>query len=236
MVAECSRVVLAPIQTIQGDQASSLWAAAAGKPVVAVNRGCIQHVVETQQLGTTCNVRDTEEFATAIQQALSQPWTEVDAARVRNYAHWHRVENYQSMCAEFVRSRVQANRLDMPSQAPFVACEPAFATRAAPASPLRLPHRRTRFSNGCEPTLPGATYRIIEYLAPQRYAERSTHLSTKALTISGGISARNARHPSRSVPRSNDASRLWVAQHARCGISLFDKLRSAVRRPVVDYQ
>ena len=34
---------------------------------------------------------------------LDRPWTDEDVARVRKYAAWHRIENYQEHSSQFVR-------------------------------------------------------------------------------------------------------------------------------------
>ena len=106
LVAAASDLVLAPYPNHSGRSSIILWAAAAGKPVLAVNRGCIQHVVEKEGLDTTCNVRDIDEFATAMGQALQGSWTDEDVARVRAYANWHRVENYQDISSQLIRARL----------------------------------------------------------------------------------------------------------------------------------
>ena len=49
--------------------------------------------------------KSAEEFAAAIRKQLGTPWTEADAERVKQYAAWHRVENYQAWSSDFVRTR-----------------------------------------------------------------------------------------------------------------------------------
>jgi len=108
LVAEASDLVLAPYPNHSGRSSIILWAAAAGVPVLAVNRGCIEHVVERQQLGATCNVQDISLFAKAMQSSLATNWREEDVARVRDFARWHSIENYQQMSASLVRERLSA--------------------------------------------------------------------------------------------------------------------------------
>ncbi len=106
LVAAASDLVLAPYPNHSGRSSIILWAAAAGKPVLTVDEGCIRYVVETQRLGTTCNIYDADAFAEAMRNAIAAPWTEEDTRRVRDYAAWHRVENYQAMCSALVRERL----------------------------------------------------------------------------------------------------------------------------------
>lgn len=104
-VASASDLVLAAYPKHSGRSSIILWAAAAGRPVLGVNRGCIAHVIEAERLGATCNVLDIEKFAKAINLSLNQPWTEEDRSRVRRYAHWHSSENYAELSAAYVRKR-----------------------------------------------------------------------------------------------------------------------------------
>jgi glycosyltransferase involved in cell wall biosynthesis len=107
LVAEASELVLAPYPNHSGRSGIILWAAAGGTQVLAVDRGCIKHVVETEQLGSTCDVTDIDLFASAIRESLTRDWTSEDEKRCRNYAAWHRAENYQTMSSAFVRQRLQ---------------------------------------------------------------------------------------------------------------------------------
>lgn len=105
-VASASNLVLAAYPNHSGRSSIILWAAAAGRPVLGVNRGCIAHVIETEQLGTTCDVKNIDAFASAINHSLQQPWTEEDAQRVRAYAKWHSSENYAKLSAAYLSERL----------------------------------------------------------------------------------------------------------------------------------
>lgn len=109
LTAEASDLVLASYPNHSGRSSIILWAAAAGRPVLAVNRGCVQHVVQQNQLGWTTEVVDTDKFAESLHRSLQREWSDSDAERVQQYAAWHRVENYRLMSAALVRKRLEAS-------------------------------------------------------------------------------------------------------------------------------
>ena len=87
-----------------------LWAAAAGRPVLGVNRGCIARIIEHEELGWTCDVHDTNAFQEALVTAMKTPWSESDEQRAVQYARWHSIDNYRTLNSAFVRERYgQAN-------------------------------------------------------------------------------------------------------------------------------
>jgi glycosyltransferase involved in cell wall biosynthesis len=106
LAAAAADLVLAPYPRHQGRSSIILWAAAAGRPSLGVADGGIGHVIRQQKLGATCNVLDPDEFATSIVRSLEAPWTDQDINRVRNYALGHRIENYQSVASQLVRTRL----------------------------------------------------------------------------------------------------------------------------------
>lgn len=108
--AAASDVVTAPYPNHSGRSSIILWAAAAGRRVLAVNRGCVDHVVQRHQLGLTCNVRDPDELTAALHRALEMPWTDADARRCRDYAQFHDAANYQRISSELVRKRLTSSR------------------------------------------------------------------------------------------------------------------------------
>ncbi len=105
--ASCD-LMLAPYPSHSGRSSIILWAAAAGVPVLTVARGCIGHVVRTKRLGKTCDVKNIDEFGRTLDEMLNEPWTEEDVQRVKTYADWHSIENYQRSSAALVRSRCEA--------------------------------------------------------------------------------------------------------------------------------
>jgi glycosyltransferase involved in cell wall biosynthesis len=105
-VAAASDVVLAPYPQHQGRSSIILWAAAAGRPSLGTDDGCIGYVIRTERLGMICDVLDGNQFAESIRDALEMPWTADDATRVRRYAEFHRVENYRRTAAELTRARL----------------------------------------------------------------------------------------------------------------------------------
>jgi glycosyltransferase involved in cell wall biosynthesis len=107
LAAAASDVVTAPYPQHQGRSSIILWAAAAGRPSLATDDGCIGYVVRHQRLGMTCDARQVNVLAEAIGRALAMPWTEDDARRVRQYAEFHRVENYQRVASALVRERLE---------------------------------------------------------------------------------------------------------------------------------
>ncbi|MBC23718.1 MAG: hypothetical protein CMJ32_07365 [Phycisphaerae bacterium] len=105
-VAAASTLVTAPYPNHSGRSSIILWAAAAGRPSLGVDRGCIDRVITEEKLGWTCDVSDIEAFARAIGEALEQPWGPEEQARVRRYAEFHRVENYQRIASSRIRRRL----------------------------------------------------------------------------------------------------------------------------------
>jgi glycosyltransferase involved in cell wall biosynthesis len=108
MFAAASAVdlVVTPYPRHQNRSSIILWAAAAGRPSLGTNSSCIAHVINHEQLGMTSDVLDKRVLADAIDAALNMPWSEQDAARVRRYAEFHRIENYQRLSSELVRERL----------------------------------------------------------------------------------------------------------------------------------
>jgi glycosyltransferase involved in cell wall biosynthesis len=99
-------LVVAPYPHHQNRSSIILWAAAAGRPCLSTEDSCVGYVIHKERLGATCNVRDTAAMASAINTLLAKPWTAEDAARVRSYAAFHRMENYQAISSKFVRERL----------------------------------------------------------------------------------------------------------------------------------
>jgi glycosyltransferase involved in cell wall biosynthesis len=110
LASAASDLVTAPYAHHPERSSVMLWASAAGRPVLGVDGGCIAHVIGAEGLGWTCHVHDDRAFAEGIQSALSHDWSESDAARVRRYAQFHSVENYQRISADLVRRRCQSGR------------------------------------------------------------------------------------------------------------------------------
>lgn len=109
--AAAADVVMAPYPRHHGRSSIILWAAAAGRPSLGAEDSNIGHVIRQQQLGRTCNVQDTSVLAEAIAAMLETPWDEVDAHRVRSYAEFHRIENYQRTASALVRQRLETRPL-----------------------------------------------------------------------------------------------------------------------------
>ena len=105
-------LVVAPYPHHQNRSSIILWAAAAGRPCLSTDESCVGYVIRKERLGATCNVRDTAAMADAITAVLVQPWTADDAARVRAYATFHRMENYQAISSELVRTRLGTENAD----------------------------------------------------------------------------------------------------------------------------
>ena len=110
--AAASDLVAAPYPNHSGRSSIILWAAAAGTPVLATHRGCIGHVVETENLGLTCDVSDPEELAAAIEAGLNQPWTTSDRERALRYGKQHTVDNYRELNARLVMRRISSEPSD----------------------------------------------------------------------------------------------------------------------------
>jgi hypothetical protein len=51
-------------------------------------------------------VTDPALVCDAVAKMLDTPWSEQDAQRVRRYAEFHRIENYQRMSSQLVRERL----------------------------------------------------------------------------------------------------------------------------------
>ncbi len=99
-------LMVAPYPQHQNRSSIVLWAAAAGRPCLGSEDSCVGYVIRKERLGATCNVRDTAALADAVTTALAAPWTADDAARVRTYAEFHRMENYQAISSQLVRERL----------------------------------------------------------------------------------------------------------------------------------
>lgn len=110
LASAASDLVTAPYANHPGRSSVMLWASAAGRPVLGVDRGCIAHVIGAEGLGWTCCVHDDGAFAEAMELALHHEWSESDAARVRRYAEFHSVENYQRISSDLLRRRLQRER------------------------------------------------------------------------------------------------------------------------------
>ena len=99
-------LVVAPYPKHQNRSSIILWAAAAGRPAIGPDEDCVDYVIKHERLGTSCRVRDPRILADAISAALRSPWTPEDAARVRKYAEFHRMENYQELSSQLVRQQL----------------------------------------------------------------------------------------------------------------------------------
>jgi glycosyltransferase involved in cell wall biosynthesis len=102
-------LVVAPYPQHQNRSSIILWAAAAGRPCLGSDESCVGHVIRAERLGSTCHVQDPAVLAEAISAALATPWTADDVARVRAYAEFHRMENYQSISSQLVRQRLRVS-------------------------------------------------------------------------------------------------------------------------------
>lgn len=108
-VASASDLVVAGYPNHSGRSSIILWSAAAGRPVLAADRGCIGYVVEHEKLGQTANVVEPVVFTQAMVDALNMNWSLDDEARVRSYACWHRIENYQEIGSGLLRELGKKN-------------------------------------------------------------------------------------------------------------------------------
>ncbi|MBB6430787.1 glycosyltransferase [Algisphaera agarilytica] len=107
--AAAGDLVAAPYPNHSGRSSIILWAAAAGTPVLATDRGCIGHVVETESLGKICDVADLEGFTKTLLASLDEPWSDADRERVIGYAQRHSVENYRTLNAKLILSQLDAS-------------------------------------------------------------------------------------------------------------------------------
>lgn len=108
LAAAACDVVVAPYPRHQNRSSIILWAAAAGRPCLATEESCVGYVINKERLGETCNVLDTSGMANAITRVLTAPWTPEDVRRVREYASFHRMENYQAISSKVTRDRLAA--------------------------------------------------------------------------------------------------------------------------------
>ena len=106
LAAAAADLVMAPYPNHQGRSSIILWAAAAGRPSLGTESGGIGYVIRQQNLGWTCDVSNPATLAESIATAIRAPWNHAHAARVREYAQQHRVEEYQRSASELVRSRL----------------------------------------------------------------------------------------------------------------------------------
>ena len=110
-VSAQSDLMVAAYPNHSGRSSVVLWAAALGKPVVGTNRGCIGHVIENQNLGWICNVKDIDEFTETLKSALDADWTIKDIQRVKKYAKFHSIENYQKLASKYIKQRIEVESM-----------------------------------------------------------------------------------------------------------------------------
>lgn len=110
--AAASNVVAAPYPNHSGRSSIILWAAAAGRPVLASARGTIGFVTRTNSMGLTVDPRDHDALVRSIGAALGMPWSREDERRVRLYAREHSFERYRAHMSGFVRAQLDRDRID----------------------------------------------------------------------------------------------------------------------------
>jgi glycosyltransferase involved in cell wall biosynthesis len=103
LFAAAADVVAAPYPNHSGRSSIILWAAAAGRPVLATARGTIGFVTREHGMGMTVDPRDGAAFVDAIGDAFEMPWSRSDERRVRLYAREHSFQRYQSHMSRRVR-------------------------------------------------------------------------------------------------------------------------------------
>jgi glycosyltransferase involved in cell wall biosynthesis len=108
--ASAVNVVVSPYPQHQNRSSIILWAAAAGRPSVASDESNVGYVIRKEQLGTVCKVHDPALISDAITAMLDTTWTDEDSRRVRHYAEFHRIENYQRISSQLVRERLAKTR------------------------------------------------------------------------------------------------------------------------------
>ena len=108
LAAAACDLIVAPYPRHQNRSSIILWAAAAGRPCLGTDESCVGYVIRNERLGATCDVLDTATMASVITKTLAAPWTGDDVARVRRYASFHRMENYQAISSQWVRERLSS--------------------------------------------------------------------------------------------------------------------------------
>ena len=103
-------LVVAAYPQHQNRSSIILWAAAAGRPCLGSDESCVGYVIRHERLGSTCHVQEPMLLSHAFSEALAKPWTPDDAARVRKYAEFHRMENYQEIASSLVRLQLAASK------------------------------------------------------------------------------------------------------------------------------
>jgi glycosyltransferase involved in cell wall biosynthesis len=99
-------LVVAAYPQHQNRSSIILWAAAAGRPCLGSDESCVGYVIRKERLGNTCPTQNPAALSKAITAALTTPWTAEDANRVRKYAEFHRMENYQAISSALLRERL----------------------------------------------------------------------------------------------------------------------------------
>jgi len=112
LAAASADLVTAPYPHHTGRSSIVLWAAAAGRPSLGAQDGCMGHVIREHELGMTCDVLDPAMLADTMGSALERPWTDDDVRRVRKYAEFHRVENYRQVASSLVRHRLEQDGVE----------------------------------------------------------------------------------------------------------------------------
>lgn len=99
-------LMTAPYPNHAGRSSLIIWAAAAGRPTLGAERGCIGHVIRHERLGWVEDPRDAAAFADAMERALEAPWTAEDAQRARRYADRHSLEAFRQQGSAGVRGQL----------------------------------------------------------------------------------------------------------------------------------
>ena len=99
-------VICTPYPRHIGSSGIVVRAAAIGKPILASNYGWVGAVVSTFELGTTCSVSDSVEFAHHITECLeiaSEYRQTADSAR---FVRFHTISNFATHITTRLRSRM----------------------------------------------------------------------------------------------------------------------------------
>lgn len=107
LCAAAGDLTVAPYPHYSGRSSIIFWAAAAGRPCLGTQDSCVGYVIEKENLGLICDVTNEQAFNHQLAKAMNMTWTEQDQQRVRRYAQFHSMENYQRVGTTLLREQYQ---------------------------------------------------------------------------------------------------------------------------------
>jgi hypothetical protein len=92
-----SDLIAVPTRAVTQPSTIVIRSIAAQRPVITSNKGWFAYMVPKFQLGTTCDVENTEEFATLLPDALEQARSYKVNAAAERLIEYQRPENFMAI-------------------------------------------------------------------------------------------------------------------------------------------